>query len=376
MSVIKNASSKKEQKYEDYWKLTVEYTNIHKMRFRNTLEMIVNYIDNHPDLKNGYDKKFYNELQSLIGNVYKKADFRSVRKSINQMVKLGFIKPYLIEYHPETKKFLKASTDEEREIIFSSVYYSSANLQSSVTIDKSHLKHINFFLKTLMYKGNRELNKKEIAALMSSDILAYKIKGYMNEKELDEQVRFVNYSKFIDRKYNQIYYFLDFLKYVPGITVSKNKSLVYYTEDASIHLSETIDIKRDPTLFRLMKEEIKQESINIYGRVQCYFTKKQQKGLVVSHIIRSEDALRNLDTYTAYDYKNALLLDPNSDAYFDKYDLTFNNIGEPKFGTLVPREFKQEKKDLVLDNKILQGRQGYLKEHEDKFLKKSSTVFD
>src|SRR5699024_5309841 len=305
MSVSKSVNFGKKQKYEDYWKLTVEYTDIHKMRFRNTLEMIVDYIDNHTDLNNGYDKKFYKDLQFSIAKVYKKADLGSVRKSINQMVKLGFVKPYLIDYHTETRKFLKASSDEEREIIFSSVYYSYANFQSSVTVDNSHLKHINFFLKTLMYKRNRELNKKEIAALMSSDILAYKNKGYMNEKELNEQVQFVNFNKFMDRKYNQISYFLDFLKYVPGITVAKNKSLVYYTEDASIHLSETIDVKRDPTLFRLMKEKIKQESINVYGRVQCYFTKKQQKGLVVSHIIRSEDALRNLDTDTAYDYKNA-----------------------------------------------------------------------
>ncbi|MBI5974813.1 HNH endonuclease signature motif containing protein [Staphylococcus canis] len=371
MSADKTVSSIKKQQYEDYWKLTVEYTDIHKMRFRNTLEMIVNYIDNHPDLKIGYDKKFYKELQQLVASVYQKADLGSVRKSINQMVKLGFVKPFLTGYHSETRKFLKASSNEEREVIFSSVYYSSANFQSSVTKDNSHLKHINFFLKTLMYKRNKELNKEEIAALMSSDIQAYKNKGYMNEKELNEQIKFVNFNKFKERKYNQISYFLDFLKYVPGITVAKNKSVVYYTEDASIHLSNTIDVKRDPTLFRLMKEKIKQESINVYGRVQCYFTKKEQKGLVVSHIIRSEDALRNLDIETAYDYKNALLLDPNSDAYFDKYDLTFNNIGEPKFGKSVPQEFKEEKRDLVLDGIILEGRQEYLKKHKDKFLEKN-----
>ncbi|GEP85082.1 Uncharacterised protein [Staphylococcus piscifermentans] len=373
MNVDKNINSniRKKQKYEEYWKLTVEYTDIHKMRFRNTLEMIVNYIDSHPELKKEYDKKYYKELQNIIAKVYKKADLGSVRKSINQMIKLGFVKPYLTGYHSETKKFLKASSNEEREIIFSDVYYSSANFKSSVTVDNSHLKHINFFLKTLMYKKNRELNNDEITALISTDISAYNNKGYMNEKELNEQIEFVKFNDFKKRKYNQISYFLDFLKYVPGITVARDKSVVYYTEDASIHLSDYIDVKRDPTQFRLMKEKIKQESINIYGRVQCYFTKKEQKGLVVSHIIRSEDALRNLDINTAYDYKNALLLDPNTDAYFDKYDLTFNNEGNPKFGKLIPDEFKEEKEEMSLDNEVLEGRVSYLKEHQSKFEEKN-----
>lgn len=33
------------QKYENYWKLTVEYSNINGSRFNNTLEAIVDFID-------------------------------------------------------------------------------------------------------------------------------------------------------------------------------------------------------------------------------------------------------------------------------------------------------------------------------------------
>ncbi|MEG0377477.1 MAG: D-alanine--D-alanine ligase family protein, partial [Eubacterium sp.] len=58
----------------------------------------------------------------------------------------------------------------------------------------------------------------------------------------------------------------------------------------------------------------------------CYFTKMETKGLVTSHIWRSEKALSDMNIEAAYDYRNALLLEQNVDAYFDKYDLTFIGI--------------------------------------------------
>lgn len=70
----KPKKSIKNQKYEDYWKLTVEYTDIHNIRFRNTLRMIVDYIDNCPDLSIEYQTKFYKELQDRIFEVFPKAD--------------------------------------------------------------------------------------------------------------------------------------------------------------------------------------------------------------------------------------------------------------------------------------------------------------
>ena len=50
--IIKNELHKKnmkkimpQQNYEDYWKITVEYTDIHGERFNGTLQLIVDYID-------------------------------------------------------------------------------------------------------------------------------------------------------------------------------------------------------------------------------------------------------------------------------------------------------------------------------------------
>ncbi|WP_180531783.1 HNH endonuclease [Staphylococcus haemolyticus] len=361
----------KDQKYENYWKLTVEYSDIHSIRFRNTLKMIVDYIDNCSELSVKYETRFYKKLQDRIFEVFPKADKGSTRKSINQMVKLGFIYPYLSGYHNKTKEFLNATTDNKRELVFSEILYSSANFQSSVTRDNTDIKHINFFLKTLMYKSNRQLNKEEIIALISSDIGAYS-KGYMSEIELTSQIKFNKFSQFEIRKYNQIAYFFHFLKYIPGISVTNDKSLVYYTEDASTILTDVIDVRRDPTLFRIMKENIKEESIQVYGKVVCYFTHKELKGLVVSHIIRSEDALRNMDVQTAYDYKNAILLEPNSDAYFDKYDMSFKMDGKPMYGKAVTEDYISDKSQYKIDDVIMKDRKHYMKIHNEKFLQKNN----
>jgi len=35
-----------QQNYENYWWITVEYTDIHGERFNGTLQIIVDYIDN------------------------------------------------------------------------------------------------------------------------------------------------------------------------------------------------------------------------------------------------------------------------------------------------------------------------------------------
>lgn len=370
--MYKSKKSIKEQKYEEYWKLTVEYSDIHSIRFRNTLSVIVDYIDNCKELSSGYKKQFYKEIQDIIFEVFPKSDKASTRKSINQMVKLGFIKPFLSGYHKKTKAFLKASSKNKRELIFSEILYSNANFQSSITIDNTNIKHINFFLKTLMYKTNRQLNKSEIIALISSDVSAY-TKGYMTEKELNSQIKYNEFNHFESRKYNQISYFFRFLRYVPGISVSNDKSLVCYTEDASILLADEIDVRRDPTLFRIMKENIKEESIQVYGKVICYFTHKELKGLVVSHIIRSEDALRKMDIETAYDYKNALLLEPNSDAYFDKHDLTFETNGTPKYGKAVSSDFISDKENNKIDEIIMEDRIHYMKEHTSKYYQKNKS---
>lgn len=362
------------QSYDNYWKLTVEYTNIHGERFRDTLKLIVSFIDDNKETIDSMDKSItalYRELQNNIASVFSKSDYASVRKSINQFVKLGFIKPKLRSYHRLTKRFLNSSTNKERELIMSEIYYTSATLGSSVTVDRSDTKEINFLLKTLMYHPKKKLTENDVISLMNTDVASVS-KGYLDEQELAEKYQYAKLTKFDKKKYNQINYFYKFLSYVPGISLLDRT--IQYTEDASEILAGNIDTKRDRTLFRIMKENLKEESKRLYaGKEVCYFTKMQTKGLVASHIWRSEDALREMDVEAAYDYKNALLLEQNVDAYFDKYDLTFDTNGKALFGVQVTEDFIEKYRDNKLDKAVLVSeRLVYMQKHNISFEKKLS----
>ncbi|EMF0269831.1 hypothetical protein KI102_002447, partial [Enterococcus hirae] len=186
------------QSYDNYWKLTVEYTNIHGERFRDTLKLIVSFIDDNKETIDSTDKSItalYRELQNNIASVFSKSDYASVRKSINQFVKLGFIKPKLRSYHRLTKRFLNSSTNKERELIMSEIYYTSATLGSSVTVDRSDTKEINFLLKTLMYHPKKKLTENDVISLMNTDVASVS-KGYLDEQELAEKYQYAKLTKF------------------------------------------------------------------------------------------------------------------------------------------------------------------------------------
>lgn len=367
----------KTQRYENYWKLTLEYSDIHGIKFSTTLNLILYFIDKYNSkLQKGFSSKLYKELQESINNVYPKSDQGSTRKSINQFVKLGFIKPGLQGYRSEAKSFINSKTDEERELIFSEIYYKYSSLNSSVTNDHTDTRQINFLLKTLMYHPKQQLTEDEIIGLMTVDITKIN-KGYLSSEELKSNVAKADEIDFIKRKYNQINYFMRYLRFIPGISVADDKSLITYTEDASLKLSGSIDVSRDPTMFRIMKEKIKQESIDLYGTVLCYLTKREQKGLVVSHIWRSEDALREMNVEAAYDYNNALILEPTTDQYFDKYDMTISKSGEPTFNDIVPQGLIDNLKPLKIDEEILtSSRKKYLDIHNKNFVKKNEDNLD
>lgn len=362
------------QEYDQYWKLTVEYSNIHGESFRDTLRIIIRFMDENEEVIKNKEKTtsvLYKELQERVASVFEKVDGGSVRKSINQFVKLGFVKPHFKSYHKLSKRFLNASTNEQREIIFSQIYYISATLSSAITVDHSDTREINFLLKTLMYHPLKKLTEKDIISLMNTDISQHS-KGYLSKTELERRYEYAKLINFDKKKYNQIGYFYRFLKLVPGLTVDKRD--VMYTEDASEILSGSIDTTRDPLMFRIMKENLKMESRNIYGKEVCYFTKMETKGLVTSHIWRSEKALSDMNIEAAYDYRNALLLEQNVDAYFDKYDLTFNDVGTPFFGKEVTKDFKERHQDDKLDYAVLdEYRLKYMTIHNQEYLKKHPT---
>ncbi|UUD35167.1 hypothetical protein NPA07_05180 [Mycoplasmopsis caviae] len=84
-------SSVKNQQYEDYWQLTLEYSDINGRPYNYVLWIIINFIDEYVDPDKGLTTKQYQELQDRIQKVYPKKDAASTRKSINQFLKLGFI---------------------------------------------------------------------------------------------------------------------------------------------------------------------------------------------------------------------------------------------------------------------------------------------
>ena len=106
MGADSTKKAKEEQQYDSYWKLTVEYSDIHGTLFNNVLDLIVKFIDNHRLASIDCTPELNKKLQGIVNEINPKEDMGSVRKSINQFIKLGFVNPGYKGYHPLTKKFL------------------------------------------------------------------------------------------------------------------------------------------------------------------------------------------------------------------------------------------------------------------------------
>ena len=358
-----------DQQYDSYWKLTVEYTDIYDSRFNNTLKMIVKFIDDNNLVNETYDMKHYKKLQDIIYSVYPKADKASVRKSINQFIKLGFIKPYLRGYHNLTKKFLNTTDTELKKSIFSTIFYENASFSSSVTTDATDTKETNFLLKTLTYHPDKILKKEDIIGLMVTPSINTITKGYLTQDELEEQYNYSKAINFEDKKYNQISYLFNFLNLMPNIKADKNTGITFIDPN-----DVEIDTKRDPILYGIYKNDLKNESKNVFGKVVCYLTKKEYKGLVCSHIKDSAVCLSEGKLDEAYDYNNGLLLSQNIDAYFDKYDISFNDDGNILINNyeIMDSDIMYELSQYKLDDKLLTPeRLSYLEWHRNQFKKKA-----
>ena len=363
----------KDQQYDSYWKLTVEYTDIHDTRFNNTLKMIVLFIDQNSlsnrDLTDEELTKLYKILQERIFSVYPKKDMGSTRKSINQFIKLGFINPRFKGYHRLTKQFLNTTDEYQKRSLFAKVFYESSTLSSSVTVDETKKKEINFLLKTLAYNPDKKLTKEDIIALMVTPNITTISKGYLTQEELEEQYNFSKTINFEDKKYNQISYLINFLNNTPNIKANKDTGVTFINPDEI-----EIDTTRDPILYGLMKNNLKEESTRIFGKPVCYLKKVAQKGLVCSHIKDHKVCMNEGNLDAAYDYNNSLLLSPDIDAYFDKYDISFKDDG-----TILLNQYEIVDSDIMynlslyhLDSKLLTPeRLQYLAWHREQFKKKA-----
>jgi len=325
------------QNYENYWKLTVEYTDINGEKFLGTLKIIVDFIDNN-DLSIYTSEKF-EELQKKVNCIYPKADMGSVRKSINQFIKLGFINYHLESYHRATKDFLDARTKRKRKLIFSKIVYSNASFNSSVT-EYSKQKEINFLLKTLEEVGM--LHKKDVIGLMTIDIPIIP-KGFLNKKEVKEVRENAEKINFIERKYNQVGYLWNFLKKLDDLIIIND--ILYFKEDAQVIFGEELGVKtkiRDGYLHRIYKNQLKNETDEKLGDIKCMLEKISYPSLIASHIkpfIYSEEN-------EAYNSNNGLLLSRNMDVLFDQGYISFKDNG-----------------DIILSNKLKDDVINYLKDY-------------
>ena len=365
--------------YESYWKFTAAFTDIYGVKFNHCLSVIVNYIDEHHEeiaLVDHTEKAFkasnlYKNLQEKIVVMmdYKGKDGSlSARKAINMFVKIGFIEPFLGGYHRLVKKYLRAS-DEQKQILFSKIFYEKSSLASGTTEDNSNLHHVKFFLQTLDY--NRSLSNKDLTALMVTDITKYK-KGYLTREELDEQYRYAIANNFEERKYNQISHLIAYFRNFVDLQYSREQEKFWFADDPEI-ADEQIDstYPRNNIKHRIYKNELKDEASKIYGMPVCFLEKRPYKVLIASHIKPCNVCLKERNEDEAYDPNNGLLLSPTVDSYFDKFDISFSDDGRVLVGKCVEESIKVELLKNRLDDCVLtSARRRFLAYHRAVFEKK------
>ncbi|TAE72517.1 MAG: HNH endonuclease [Bacteroidetes bacterium] len=355
-----------QQNYEEYWKLTLEYTDFNNSSFIITLKTIVEKIDILNQSGNYvYNPKDYQDLQNEILNKIQKTSstenqLASTRKAINQCVKLGFINTHLQSYHYLTKQYIDAKTDRKRKTIFSKIVYDNSSFNRSIT-NESSLHQLNFLINTLVENG--KLSKSEIIALMLVDIENVK-KGFLDKTELEYYLKIATQSNFIVRKYNQIGYLNNILNKLDEIVFVKDE--LYFTEDAKRIFGEDLKLEskvRNPYLHLLYKNQLLQESEEKFNNKRvCFLEKLDYPVLIASHIkpfIESNDI-------ESYDPNNGLLLSRTIDSLFDLKYISFTDEGQIIFSKRLSKDVVAFWKNYKLDKNILnEQRCKYLQYHRD-----------
>ncbi len=345
-----------QQNYEEYWKLTNAFTDYNGKNFLDTLAVCINFIDKNK--ADPYSEDKYSRLQIEVGKV-NSINLISIRKSINQLVKMGFINSFLLSYHPQAKEYIEVRTNKKRETLLSKIVYSNSSFNRAVNNDSS-IKQINFLIQTLIEKG--KLSKEEIIALMLVDIASYD-NTFIAEEELQEYVQEAKNIGFINRKYNQIGYLYNLLGKLDDL-VFVNDDL-YFKEDAQQIFDEDLTLivkKRDPYLHRLYKNQLQEECEEIYGKPLCVLERLSYPVLIASHIkpfIQSDET-------EAYDPNNGLLLSRTIDSLFDLKYISFTDEGKMIFSTRISDDVKEFWKNYQLETSILNDkRKKYLAFHRN-----------
>lgn len=325
------------QIYEDYWAYTAAWTDVNGEKFLSVLKCCIDFLDSHD--VNAYSPEEYEALQFEVQRITKIGD-ASVRKGINQMVKIGFLKPYLGGYIPEAKEFIKAQTERKRHALLSKTVYSHSNFLNSMTSPSVEGDgQIKFLIKTLEEVGY--IDKRALVSLMTVNLQDYP-NGYLTKEELDSAYKKVIDTDFIERKYNQLGHLMNLLSRLDDLRVHDGS--LYFKTDADRLFGDDSEAKknvRDPYLQRVYKTELEDESLSFYGgeNPKCMLEGIAHPVLIASHIKPYKDSKEN----EAFDVNNGLLLSKNTDSLFDLGYITFNNDG-----TIVPaRVLSQDVVDYI-----------------------------
>ncbi len=323
------------QIYEQYWSYTAAFTDLFGEKAVSTLKVCVEFLAAYkgkPFSKNSYEQ-LQQEIHSVLG-----IDLISIRKAINQFVKLGFLYPMLTGFPSETIEFLNSSTVAKRKSIMSKIVYKYANFDNSMTKPiYNQGRQINFLLKTLEEIGH--LSEKELTAMMTIDISQYG-KGFLSPTELTVHYRSASASGFIERKYNQIAHLKNLLGKLDDL-VSRD-GVIYFETDAKRIFGDDLEVKRslsEPYLQRVYNCELIDESKTLFGSrsPQSMLIGAPSEILVPSHIkpikVASEKEL--------FDVDNGLLIQKQANELFEQGYFTFNDDGSLEISSLLGENLHQ-----------------------------------
>ena len=342
------------QQYEDYWDLTMAWTDYTNEKFNNALRIIVEFIDDKVDNSVGFTPELYQNLQKKLTKEFQ-IDGASIRKGINQFFKLGFINNSGKSYHYLTKKFLEAKDDEEKRILYSRIMYENASFSRSKD-NVATINEIEFLIKTLENCG--EIDKEDLLALMFTKISEH-TKGYLTKDEIEQKRRELKLNGAYERKYNQYGYLFGLCKVLTGIWVRGNK--ISHKPIVELEQSEK-SRSRDSYLQHLYKIELIKEYKDIYktNGGECVLEKLAYPVLIASHIkpySKSEEDER-------FDSDNGLLLSKNMDSLFDLGYITFDDDGKIITSINLDEKVSSYVKKFRLDSEIYNTkRKKYMEYH-------------
>jgi len=350
-----------QQNYEDYWSITNAFTDYNGSGFLTTLKICVEFIDEFKNEK--YTEEKYSRLQNKIKDTLE-INLISIRKAINQLVKMGFINSFLISYCLDSLEYLKAKTNRKRQSLLSKIVYSNSSFNRSINED-SNLHQLNFLINTLVENG--KLSTEEIIALMLVDISSMK-NGFLSGDELKKYVITANQINFIKRKYNQIGYLINLLKKLDGIIFVKNE--LYFTEDAKQIFGENLEITtrhRNPYMHLLYKNQLREESFSVFNEERCMVERVAYPILIASHI---KPFAKTINDDEAYDPDNGILLSQNLDGLFDNGRISFRDDGSIILSNKLSNELKSSLSKFKLGKEFIRDKRNkYMIYHRNNCLK-------